>query len=323
MGGLRLVSVLDRSFPTGVSVALSGVAAGFALGVPAGTLTASSSGDVVKPTADNTGPRISLTSYSGDWRVSTQGDPSGRDISGAVYLDADDIDIADFKCDVLAINRAPGGNYFLPVKKNQKISYAAWGSTSSQGADTVTWDYCHIGGMAATFAQIAANNDGSRTFPCQNITITNCLFDNLQSWDGTGNPPHWEALHLMGCVGATITNNVFDFRAPDATTKARITASVSFDSALNGGGGDTCADVVFTGNYLYGGGRYQILTNLSGASVVSNNVFHRETSPLPSTGVQSTPIAGRASFTHSGNTLATGTPDSADTDIVAVTLGTA
>lgn len=268
-------------------------AAGHMSATTTATTTTSTAGG--PPTPASVGPRIGLTVINGDYVVSAGETLSGKYVTGSIYMPNANSTVVDCKAGGLAVNMAPGGNYYYPVRVGQTARYCEFGSVYTTGADTFTLDHCRIGNSRGTFAQIADYAEPNKTFQCRNITITNCYWDRLT---GTGSGiGHFEALHLMGCQGALIRNNVWSFTTSDAGTFAQITAALNFD---NGNGtGLPCRDIVFDKNQLYGGGAYQIYLSIRGSSQVTNNEFHS----YSGMGLAQYPPTSGTTFTQSGNTL--------------------
>lgn len=266
--------------------------------------TTGESGYAPMPTAQNTGPvaGISLTSHSGDLVLNTDGQTeSNLDISGNVYLAANNVTLTNCKVgQSIYFNSGPSGNYYFPVKANQKIAHCSAKGAWCTGIGPAEMDSCFFGNSTTSFMQLNSyfNSNNGNTYAATQVTIKNCLFDGLIPSGGT---KHMEAIHLMNVTDSQFINNVFRFIAADQATATQVSACVFIENNPH-----PCDNLLFDHNWFYAGKPdgatgyyYEMATNATN-STYTNNYFN---SFSPGSGGILYPFASPNPFTQSGNTL--------------------
>lgn len=259
----------------------------------------SGSGSGIEPTMDSVGPAsgTTFTTITGDYTLTDGEHLVNKHITGSVYHNGTGASMTDCQID--------GGvfpNTTIPGVPNSKVGLTLTRCAmdviyNTAGLRDLTVDTCLIGGddFDETLMQIADGASGVTT----NLVIRDSYFYGRPDLTRHGGgDPHWEAIHLGGTYGFDITNTVFDFEPlsgpGDTTTRGHITACVTLESSFSGSGRVGCSGN-FSGNYLYGGGFYELYCNLVGGSTVNDNAFHD--------GGVTVTIGGAADFTATGNTL--------------------
>ena len=243
------------------------------------------------PTAANTGPRTTLAPYSGDLTITTAGQTiSGLDISGDVYVQADNVTLTDCRFRKLY----PSNDTGSPVQTNLTVSYCEMnGVYAPQGADGVLLDHCRIGFQPNEFVSFSAATGRA----CRQVRIVNSLFDRLL---GSTGGARVTAIRFAGVNGALVQNTVFDFIADDGPTLTRIDALIQFQA----GGGSIAQNWQLDACIFNGGGYYTVKPSGAGGLITRCQFFSRADKgtqyvygmiPVPTT---PTPV-----FSEAGNTL--------------------
>lgn len=257
------------------------------------------------------GPRRSPTSTtSGDYVVKRSGvSLSRRHVRGSLYITGSDVTVSDVVVDGnVYVNFTPQGGLVEPVPSDVRLVHVRATGIFSNGFRGLTLDGVELvdqqDGPHAQLFNYADDAHGA-VFPASRLVITRSWFHGVRP---STTEAHLENLHLGGVQGAVIRDNVFELYSPNGGgTQTQFTANVALEPQMYG---VFNSDVVFDGNWLLGGGAYQLYFNAKGTNRVTNNHFASDSPsfaavqyPPDAYVPDALPPGGYVAFAQSGNTL--------------------
>jgi hypothetical protein len=223
-----------------------------------------------EPTLSSTGPRVSATTtINGDLTLAANQSISAYHITGNLYLSGANCSATDCLIDGnIAVNQRPGGNYNVPSLGGQVLLYCKARSLNTLGTTGVEIDHCQIGatsgnpGTLITFADVNGSNAAS------GVNMHDCYCFGTPSV-GSGSGYHLELIHNEGLTDSTFTNNHWEYYPPDSQTAGETTAALNLSTDFS-----PPSNNVYDGNWVYGGGPFQLYPYMGSGVVYKNNHFY-------------------------------------------------
>jgi hypothetical protein len=244
------------------------------------------------PTRANTGPRVGLTTHSGDFTTSSNGQTvSALNITGRLLINHDNVTVNDVQ--VPEVNSPNGAD-------NVSINYCDISGMYIDATQCDGWTLtrCFFGDQTDDFVDLNAGTSPNVSTWCRNFTFDYCLWDGLQASTGD---KHLDAIQILGADNVKLRHCVVRYVASNQATRDQMTGLVTMEYSWNGhvSNGWELSDCEF-----YGGGFYQLdmygpngqlLRNKFFSLADAGNGFTYGTSPMVG-------YPGYA-YTQSGNTL--------------------
>lgn len=224
------------------------------------------------PTPENTGvvAGTELKTHTGNLTITSDGTSiSNLNITGSLFVVANNVTVTNVKVGSrIVINQDSNGNFPHPVKKNMTFKNVEARTIDNVGLEKVVIDKAKLtSGASSTHFQATNYSYGGKLWQCNDLTLINSYF--AQPPDVTDPATHREAFHPMGCTNVVVRNNYFNMLARNDFSLQRTTAIVNFETRS----GIVNENVVYDGNYHYGGGYYQVYLNAKNMKVINNRFY--------------------------------------------------